>query len=267
MNSFKGIFKFYTVIFHFDFSIFNYKIDRLFFLTSFHYILNSFLMYPLLPKSVFDKAYDISFAVFRVVATVNNAKLKSALEDSAVDLILELDDQAVDKLGALVRLAASVNEMKTLNAEVLLRELDNIKVEIQSAVHLGARRVSQSAIGNEDEVDLSNSFADSSEQPVHLGATQVHKQEDEEKDIKINSNIANRQSAILSFIRQSTSGRDGLPNGCRMRDLIVKFPEVSERTLRNDLHDLTTEGLVERVGSQGPFASFRGVTKKEIIAL
>ena len=260
MNSFKGIFKFYTVIFHFDFSIFNYKIDRLFFLTSFHYILNSFLMYPLLPKSVFDKAYDISFAVFRVVATVNNAKLKSALEDSAVDLILEINDQAVDKLGALVRLAASVNEMKTLNAEVLLRELDNIKVEIQSAVHLGARRVSQSAIGNEDEVDLSNSFADSSEQPVHLGATQVHKQEDEEKDIKINSNIANRQSAILSFIRQ-------LPNGCRMRDLIVKFPEVSERTLRNDLHDLTTEGLVERVGSQGPFASFRGVTKKEIIAL
>ena len=260
MNSFKGIFKFYTVIFHFDFSIFNYKIDRLFFLTSFHYILNSFLMYPLLPKSVFDKAYDISFAVFRVVATVNNAKLKSALEDSAVDLILEINDQAVDKLGALVRLATSVNEMKTLNAEVLLRELDNIKVEIQSAVHLGARRVSQSAIGNEDEVDLSNSFADSSEQPVHLGATQVHKQEDEEKDIKINSNIANRQSAILSFIRQ-------LPNGCRMRDLIVKFPEVSERTLRNDLHDLTTEGLVERVGSQGPFASFRGVTKKEIIAL
>ena len=253
MNSFKGIFKFYTVIFHFDFSIFNYKIDRLFFLTSFHYILNSFLMYPLLPKSVFDKAYDISFAVFRVVATVNNAKLKSALEDSAVDLILEINDQAVDKLGALVRLATSVNEMKTLNAEVLLRELDNIKVEIQSAI-------SQSAIGNEDEVDLSNSFADSSEQPVH-------KQEDEEKDIKINSNIANRQSAILSFIRQSTSGRDGLPNGCRMRDLIVKFPEVSERTLRNDLHDLTTEGLVERVGSQGPFASFRGVTKKEIIAL
>ncbi|OGY57985.1 MAG: hypothetical protein A3D47_01955 [Candidatus Colwellbacteria bacterium RIFCSPHIGHO2_02_FULL_43_15] len=246
MNSFKGIFKFYTVIFHFDFSIFNYKIDRLFFLTSFHYILNSFLMYPLLPKSVFDKAYDISFAVFRVVATVNNAKLKSALEDSAVDLILEINDQAVDKLGALVRLATSVNEMKTLNAEVLLRELDNIKVEIQSAI-------SQSAIGNEDEVDLSNSFADSSEQPVH-------KQEDEEKDIKINSNIANRQSAILSFIRQ-------LPNGCRMRDLIVKFPEVSERTLRNDLHDLTTEGLVERVGSQGPFASFRGVTKKEIIAL
>lgn len=203
-------------------------------------------MYPLLPKSVFDKAYDISFAVFRVVATVNNAKLKSALEDSAVDLILEINDQAVDKLGALVRLATSVNEMKTLNAEVLLRELDNIKVEIQSAI-------SQSAIGNEDEVDLSNSFADSSEQPVH-------KQEDEEKDIKINSNIANRQSAILSFIRQ-------LPNGCRMRDLIVKFPEVSERTLRNDLHDLTTEGLVERVGSQGPFASFRGVTKKEIIAL
>src|SRR3989338_11221178 len=204
MNSFKGIFKFYTVIFHFDFSIFNYKIDRLFFLTSFHYILNSFLMYTLLPKSVFDKAYDISFAVFRVVATVNNAKLKSALEDSAVDLILEINDQAVDKLGALVRLATSVNEMKTLNAEVLLRELDNIKVEIQSAI-------SQSAIGNEDEVDLSNSFADSSEQPVRLVATRVHKQEDEEKDIKINSNIANRQSAILSFIRQSTSGRDGLP--------------------------------------------------------
>ena len=51
-----------------------------------------------------------------------------------------------------------------------------------------------------------------------------------------------------------------------MRDLLIKFPEVSERTLRNDLQDLNAEGLVERLG-KGAFSSFRAVTKHEIIAL
>lgn len=204
-------------------------------------------MSPLLPKSVYDKAHDISFAVFRVATVVKNFKLKVALEDAAIDLIRDIDGQAVDKLGTLVRLAASINEIKPVNAEVLGRELNSLNSAIQSAI-------TESVIGNDEEIDLEETFVESD--AGNSGSTAVAG----EKSDKISPHIVNRQSAILEFIRQ-------LPNGCRMRDLTARFPEVSERTLRNDLQNLTAEGLIERAGSQGPFSSFRAVTKKEIIAL
>ncbi len=197
-------------------------------------------------KHVFDKAHDISFAVFRVSTVVKNFKMKLALEEAAVDLIRQLDGMAVDKLRTLVRLTASVNEIKPMNAEVLERELINLHSAIQSAI-------TESVIGNDEEINLKEVFAESNSATNGNSA-------DEEKDDKLSPHIVNRQSAIIEFIRQ-------LPDGCRMRDLAARFPDVSERTLRNDLQNLTAEGLIERAGSQGPFSSFRAVTKKEIIAL
>ena len=42
-----------------------------------------------------------------------------------------------------------------------------------------------------------------------------------------------------------------------MRDLIEKFPEVSERTLRNDIQFLIETGLIERLGGRsGPNSYF-----------
>ncbi len=202
-----------------------------------------------LPKSVFDKAHDISFAVFRVSTVVKNFKIKIALEEAAVDLVSELTSGAVDKLSILVKLAASINEIKPVNAEVLERELINLNSAIQSAI-------TESVIGNsaaaEEDVDLEEVFAGSATagNPTVAG----------EKEEVLSPHIVNRQSAILEFIRQ-------LPNGCRMRDLTARFPDVSERTLRNDLQNLMAEALIERIGSQGPFSSFRAVTKQEIIAL
>lgn len=201
-------------------------------------------MSPSFPKHVFDKAHDIAFAVFRVAAIVKNMKLRVALEGGAVDLVNELNAGAVDKLGALVRLAASINEIKPINAEILEKELEALNSTIQSAI-------TESVIGNDEDVDLEEVFSESESATTGNG----------EKSDKLSPHIVNRQSAILEFIRQ-------LPNGCRMRDLTARFQEVSERTLRNDLQALLAECLIERVGStQGPFSSFRAVTKKEIIAL
>lgn len=195
-----------------------------------------------LPKSVFNKAHDISFAVFRVAAIVKNMKLRMALEDAAVELVNDTT-VAVDKLGVLVKLGTSINEIRPVNAEVLHRELDKLTSAIQSAI-------TELAIGNDEEVDLKEVFAEL--ESATIG--------NEEKDEEISPHIINRQSAILGFIRQ-------LPNGCRMRDLTGRFPEVSERTIRNDLQTLLSEGLIERIGNKGPFSSFRAVTKQEIIAL
>jgi hypothetical protein len=48
---------------------------------------------------------------------------------------------------------------------------------------------------------------------------------------------------------------DGSLLGCRMKDLMATFPDVSERTLRNDLQRLLFQNKVDRIGSGGP-ASF-----------
>ncbi len=55
-----------------------------------------------------------------------------------------------------------------------------------------------------------------------------------------------RQSAILEKIRAGSS---------QIKDLMVSFPDVSERTLRYDLHKLHNQGLINRVGN-GPNTSY-----------
>jgi hypothetical protein len=190
-----------------------------------------------------DLARDISFAVFRVAKLIEQPKLKSALESAAIDLVAECGTVPylayvpkdarlpylpyIEKLNELINFAEIIDEIRPVNAHVLQRELQSLYLMI------------------------AESFAELPEinKPI-LNPLNKHE----------NSNsIAIRQSAILAFIRE-------LPDGCRMRDLHNNFREVSERTLRNDLQDLKTEGLIERVG-KGPFGSFRAVTKHEIIAL
>lgn len=191
-----------------------------------------------------QKAHDIAFAVFRVAALVKHSRLKSELENAAILLVSEENPQAVDKLGNLVHLTETVGEMSRVNSLVLQRELKSLNSAI-----------AESAVGNDEEVNLEEEFARAGSATIGNPATIGN----DEKVEEISPHIINRQSAILEFIRQ-------LPDSCRMRDLTVKFPEVSERTLRNDLQTLNAEGLLERTG-KGPFSFFRAVTKKEVIAL
>jgi len=44
---------------------------------------------------------------------------------------------------------------------------------------------------------------------------------------------------------------------CHISDLIEAMPEVSQRTLRNDVRRLVRDGLAERIGSGGPNSFFR----------
>ena len=62
-----------------------------------------------------------------------------------------------------------------------------------------------------------------------------------------------RQNAILDKIKaMSQKDGSGYMTGCRMKDLMAAFSEVSERTLRYDLQKLVGRGLVERMGNGGP---------------
>ncbi len=66
-----------------------------------------------------------------------------------------------------------------------------------------------------------------------------------------------RQNAILDKIKaMSEKDSSGYMTGCRMKDLMATFPEVSERTLRYDLQKLLGRGVVERMGNGGPSSGY-----------
>src|SRR3989344_697612 len=121
------------------------------------FYLKSPLMSHSLSRSVFAKAHDISFAVFRVAHVVKNMRLRMALEDAAVDLVASPADGTVDKLLALIKLTASINEIRALNAEVLERELNLLSDMTQRAINTA---ISRNTVGNEEEPDLSEFFAE-----------------------------------------------------------------------------------------------------------
>ncbi|MFH1188370.1 MAG: hypothetical protein V1652_00815 [bacterium] len=256
---------------------------------------------------IHQHAHDIAFAVFRVAALVRHPKLKGELEDAAVDLIAKMDIYIVhegneckgnkhfyyhERLKWLVRLSESVGEMKSINAAVLCREIDNLEAAIVEAVN---------TLNNieEDDIDLDNEeFAsletiseerliesprDTEEfissvdtaQEINIGGIEMEQQEEKEervmiaekegnhsekKNVQVTLQPEERQEKVMKTIRQ-------MPNGCRMRDLMIIFPKVSERTLRNDLQTLVKQGAIERFGSQGPYSYFRVVTKSEVFAL
>ncbi len=184
-------------------------------------------------------AHRISFAVFRVSRLARHKKLRSELEAAAVELVRDLSEESAGSLGRLVDLAEAIEEMNEINADVLRRELNNLK----DMIFLENSRFSK----KEDSLNIADIFNPNSDTDDNY--------DDEENEYIAESSgntasIKERQTEVIEFIRQ-------LPNGCRMRDLIEKFPEVSERTLRNDIQFLIETGLIERLGGRsGPNSYF-----------
>ncbi len=264
--------------------------------------------------NIADHAREIAFAVFRVSKLIEQPKLKSFLESAAVELVSECGNVPfvsyvpngtslpylpyLEKLTNLVLLAESIGEIKPVNAKVLSRELAALKSAIAESVS-----ATYSTSEKAEEINLEDIFK-KEDNVIPSGAvipSSARNPRDDNREpqfklprtikipeaiqapaqqlqatpvVEINfDNALTRQSAILEFIKQ-------LPNGCRMKDLMAKFPSVSERTLRNDLQVLTTEDKIERFGAiQGPFSYFRAksqnrppelletVTKNETISL
>lgn len=258
-------------------------------------------------------AHDIAFAVFRVAALIRHPKLKTELEGAAVELIARMDAVYVtngagvstdhrhfhhhERLKWLIRLSESVGEMRSINAAVLCREIDNL----QSAMIEVIGNLATEDISLDEELFIALEGIKKEEKLMEAPATQTqavsvqHKIEEKKGAAGVRSVVRNeaparpadavkkgvpvpqglkpqkkvapsqispdeRQNNISQIIRQ-------MPNGCRMRDLMSLFPEVSERTLRNDLQALVKQGIVERFGSQGPYSYFRAVTKSGVFAL
>ncbi len=236
---------------------------------------------PMTPLS--QKAHDISFAVFRVAALVNNTKLRRELEDAATDLVARYEDAAnpsiayhvpdpIDRLDRLVAIAESIKEMKPVNSQVLRRELNNLKTAMEIAVSRNSSENQpefkdlKSKTFKNGDLDISDMFPLAgntlteriSNDEFRISNEKIRNKETgsetklntEGSTLETNSNgLTVRQEEILAIIRETPY--------CRLRNIMDKMPKVSERTIRNDIQALISSSLVTRIGAGGPASYFQ----------
>lgn len=237
-----------------------------------------------------QKAHDISFATFRCATLFKNPKLRAEIESAAVDLVAHLTDVAsaiensvkiensklnidpIERLESLVSLAESIGEMKAVNASVLKRELGNLQTAID--FHINTFKGHPGDLSGKEDIDISSMFPSSaltSGNPASKNRNSDIKNSLEIRNSKFVPNGNNpgtdeslnpkpqslvtdseptvRQMAILRNIREIEF--------CRLRNIVEAMPNISERTIRNDIQGLIEKGLVRRVGGGGPNSYFQ----------
>lgn len=196
-----------------------------------------------------QKAHDISFAVFRVATLIKNTKLRKELENAAIELVVRYEEVAnpalahsatvIDVLDRLVSLAESVKEMKEINAQVLRRELEGFHAAI----------INHFSESKRQDVDLSSDFQIPALKSNN--ENQVLENTADEATEIAGGPLTERQTAILEKVRE-------IPF-CRLRNLMEIFPDISERTIRNEIAVLIQNELIKRVGLGGPNSYFESM--------
>ncbi len=210
---------------------------------------------------VLKKAYEISYAVFRVGARISNVALKEHLERQALAL---LDAAAVENyawvstvsraIEYLVKFGSDVGLLHETNAETVLGELQAMnagiagsekaatpeEVALDDIFAHGEALFPESVIPAGGRRDLAASF-------VANPATGNESGNPANDHTVVKS--GNRQAAIIDRIRQS--------GNCRIKDIQELLPDCSERTIRYDLQSLMEQNMVERVGIGGPSVFYR----------
>ncbi len=252
-------------------------------------------MSSITPEFLKQRAREISYALNRISFYIKRDDLRNRLERLSFEFLENVatgSEDASDKqtllkvfkniaaLDVLIRIGHSLYEIEPVNANILIREIDSFNSAI--------RQFGNSAIENPFAGELPNLETIFSMPPAviesQVGSRQQVSAEmaniDKEKEIveKAYSSMSSGESdsdaaksyqdnsAIADSIRQSDSGvavRQGLITDkirqlgkANLKELLVRFPGVSERTLRYDLQKLCDQGFVEKVGNSGPGTSY-----------
>jgi hypothetical protein len=199
---------------------------------------------------IFKKAYEISYAVFRIGSRKANAALKEHLERQALSL---LDAATVENYAWVNTVSRAIEYLVRFGGDVGLIHEANAEVIISQLASMNSAIAGPEKAATAEEVSLDDIFSGHGELfPANHAAKrqrQQAKEEDGESDRNGNEKAATRQAAILDKIRQS--------GNCRIKDIQDLLPGCSERTIRYDLQTLVEQNLVERVGAGGPSVFFR----------
>lgn len=206
------------------------------------------------------KAFEISYAIFRVSSQLKQAAFKDELEGWAVRILssvisedYEKSKKSTEVVEYLLKLGAEVGLVNPNNTQVITNEA---KI-LNSAIAEFARKEAKVA-----EIDLTGVFSENL--PKEKEWAEKNKKtalvgnslpvSNGNSSLNTAMNAAMRQSAILERIRQK--------DNCRLKEIQEFLPEVSERTLRYDLQSLMEQSLIERVGNGGPSTYYRLKSEK-----
>ena len=219
------------------------------------------------------KAFDISFAVFRVAALIKKLPLRLELEKLATEFVSLVGksnlDEALNLSSALknvIKLGEVIFEIKQINAGVLLREIGSFEslARVESGKDLEIESLfSQPSLLKTSPAKTELNFANNparirqefgNNPAIVENNPATNPAMNQENTINTTNNPAmnpaesGKESGnidlILAKIRQL--------GNCRTRDLISLFPNLSERTLRGYLKLLCDQESIERLGSGGP---------------
>ncbi len=243
------------------------------------------------------KAFEVSYALFRVAGAAPRKSFSEHIEAQALDLLKAA--AAHDYRSAGTTLAA-IEYFLRLGAEGGLVSPSNSQIIINEANALNAAMVA--AFGNAATVaalDLEGIF--SSHEEIHQESSkenpkeekaekhkefqveEVQKRDEEtqssyfpepeevfdmkreemvftsagDQKIDVQSNAATIAEYVTKMRQSTIFEKIREFDNCRLRDIQEFLPDISERTIRYDLQSLVEQGLIERIGSGGPGSYYR----------
>ena len=210
--------------------------------------------------------YDLSLSIFQAVKTFTRPRLKVELENLAIDLVVRPGSVVTEQLEILIKIAQISDELSQSDADSFYQKIDTFRRELSTSE--SGKQNSPISRTSLKLVTSGNSDIPGSKSAlpiIALGAVrdEVVKKRDLESlsseeashtrsQSGIETNVTERMDAIVKTIRKF----DPILGGCRIRDLMTAFPDVSDRTLRYDLQHLAEQGIVEKVGG-GPSSYYR----------
>jgi DeoR-like helix-turn-helix domain len=223
------------------------------------------------------KAFEISHALFILGESCGNPAFQSAVQNQGMDLLDAATYDDLDSMNAAIAALVGIRQFVSFgvvaglvsreDSNLLNKECDGLNAAIQSAiVDSDKRQLPDSKLQNvfsSNSVPMFQARAAAKktapvihikeaakeatvEEVIDMGAEDGPAEEEPEK---VREGAPARQAKVIERIRQM--------GDCHMRDIQDYVPDVSERTLRNDLNELIAQGKIERIGAGGPSMFYR----------
>lgn len=198
-----------------------------------------------------QRLLELTQAAWRVAdLAIENDMLKNKVKQTAMDILAQypnfLNDAAISDFYrninsqiALLSLAQRLSNSQGINFLVLKSEYKKIN-------HLKRQR---------DKVEAENIKDDAPAVPRPINAIKIEK----EIHIKANppavknnpafvtpSDLNVRQAKIIQIFKKQKTDK------IQLKDIIRFFPDLTDRTIRNDLKSLCDKKIVSRIGNYGP---------------
>ncbi len=209
-------------------------------------------------KFVGKKLYEISYALCRIAARIHPG-VGARIEESAFRIVelsysLNMHDirHVLEITKSQVRLGADSGIINKGNSEVILGEIMKLESFLRAGreIEIGNKVELDGVFSNQDLPERKKMKIDDGDAVKKEPGNSTGQGEKDVEEVREDRQSAEiRQKIIMNCIEKS--------GNCRMRDLIEKFPNSSERTLRNDLQSLLAMGFIERLGEGGPGTYYR----------